>query len=75
VARIGIRHAAQQCEELLRNGAPGIHLYTLNKSRATIEILEQLQAFRIPTRPGPSKHIAGSRGEGFKTGRQSRSGD
>lgn len=51
VARIGIRHAAQQCEELLRKGAPGIHFYTLNKSRATREILEHLSAQRVPHPP------------------------
>jgi len=70
VTRIGIQHAAQQCEDLLRNGAPGIHFYTLNKSRATKEILEQLQAFRTPARPGPSRHISSRRGEGLHTERQ-----
>ena len=44
--RIGIRHATRQCEELLRQGAPGVHFYTLNKSRATQAILEHLRAFR-----------------------------
>ena len=39
VTRIGVRFAAHQCEELLHKGAPGIHFYTLNKSRATREIL------------------------------------
>lgn len=46
VARIGIDHAAQQCRELLQKGAPGIHFYTLNKSRATREVLESLHTFR-----------------------------
>jgi len=48
VTRLGIRHAAQQGEELLRKGAPGIHFYTLNKSRATREILEHLRTLRQP---------------------------
>lgn len=46
VAQIGIRHSAQQCRELLQRGAPGIHFYTLNKSRATREVLETLRGLR-----------------------------
>lgn len=51
VARIGIRYAAEQCRELLHRGAPGIHFYTLNKSRATREILEHLHALRDVSTP------------------------
>jgi len=46
VTRLGVRHAAQQGGELLRKGAPGIHFYTLNKSRASREILEGLRKLR-----------------------------
>lgn len=49
VARIGISHALAQCRELLARGAPGIHFYTLNRSRATREILEGLREFRMPS--------------------------
>lgn len=48
VTRIGVRHAIEQCRELLQRGAPGIHFYTLNKSRATREILERLRGSRVP---------------------------
>jgi len=51
VTRIGVRHAAQQCRELLQKGAPGIHFYTLNKSRATREILEHLRGMRDAPSP------------------------
>jgi methylenetetrahydrofolate reductase (NADPH) len=52
VTHIGVRFAAHQCEELLHKGAPGIHFYTLNKSRATREILEHLRKLRTPAGPG-----------------------
>lgn len=43
VEDIGIEYAAAQCRELIEQGAPGVHFYTLNKSRATRRILEILR--------------------------------
>lgn len=43
VGEIGVEHAVTQCRELLAAGAPGIHFYTLNRSKATVEILKRLR--------------------------------
>jgi methylenetetrahydrofolate reductase (NADPH) len=43
VSAFGIEYATRQCEELLREGAPGLHFYTLNKSRSTTEVVKNLE--------------------------------
>ena len=42
VTQFGIDYATEQCQELLRQGVPGIHFYTLNKARSTSAILKNL---------------------------------
>jgi methylenetetrahydrofolate reductase (NADPH) len=42
VAKVGVRYAREQARDLLARGAPGVHLYTLNKAEACREIVADL---------------------------------
>lgn len=42
IERIGINYASNQCSELLDAEVDGIHFYTLNRSKATLEIYHNL---------------------------------
>ena len=44
VAELGVAYATAQAAELLQAGAPGVHLYTLNRSPATRAIVSALRA-------------------------------
>ncbi len=44
IVQLGIAHATLQCAELLSSGVPGIHFYTLNRSRSSRMIVAALQA-------------------------------
>jgi methylenetetrahydrofolate reductase (NADPH) len=49
VIAAGVDWATWQCHTLLEGGAPGIHFYTLNRSRATRNVFENLQEAFTPT--------------------------
>jgi methylenetetrahydrofolate reductase (NADPH) len=42
----GVEHALSQCEDLMRNGVDGLHFYTLNRSKATVLITQELPLSR-----------------------------
>ena len=52
-ALLGVAYAAQQCEELLAGGAPGIHFYALNRAPGTRAVLSALRASRPWERAEP----------------------
>ena len=42
VAEVGITYAREQARDLIARGAPGVHLYTLNKAEAVLSIVSGL---------------------------------
>ena len=43
VEDLSVEYAIEQCRELIDRGVPGVHFYTLNRSRATRRILSALR--------------------------------
>ena len=50
IAEFGVDYATKQCEELLREGAPGLHFYTLNRAASTTAVLNNLALENMPLR-------------------------
>lgn len=61
VCQLGIDYATRQCEELLREGAPGLHFYTLNKARSTTEVVRNLALDARPSVGATNQTNAASR--------------
>jgi len=43
VRELGVEYAREQCRDLIARGAPGVHLYTLNKAQACLDIVKGLK--------------------------------
>nr|NJM03055.1 5,10-methylenetetrahydrofolate reductase [Desulfobacula sp.] len=43
VLRLGVDFAVDQCKGLLKQGVSGLHFYTMNRSRSTLDIIRQLR--------------------------------
>ena len=44
VQEYGVAYATRQCKQLIAHHVPGIHFYTLNKSKATRRVIENLRS-------------------------------
>ena len=47
VHRLGVEYATMQCRDLLFNDVSGLHFYTLNKSKATVDICKSLNVQHV----------------------------
>lgn len=43
----GVDYATQQCQDLIENGVDGVHFYTLNRSKATVQICKALNVEHV----------------------------
>ncbi len=47
VVNFGIDFAFRQCKELIERGVPGIHIYTMDRSNSSVEIVNRLRNERV----------------------------
>ena len=47
VLDFGIEYACQQCKGLLEGGVPGVHIYTMDRSKSVVEIVSKLREVGI----------------------------
>jgi methylenetetrahydrofolate reductase (NADPH) len=47
VLDFGVDYAYQQCEDLLKSGVPGVHIYTMDRSTSVTRIVSRLREVRL----------------------------
>ncbi len=50
IQQFGLEVVARMCEQLIDGGAPGLHFYTLNKDKPSIDVLTSLKVFGVANR-------------------------
>lgn len=46
--RLGVQLTARLCQDLLDAGAPGLHLYSMNRHEAVVDVLDALDLLPVP---------------------------
>jgi methylenetetrahydrofolate reductase (NADPH) len=47
ILNVGIDFATEQCKHLLKEGVPGLHFYTMDRSKSTTEIITRLKNINL----------------------------
>lgn len=47
LVNFGINFAENQCRQLLREGVPGLHFYTMDLSKSAVEIVNRLRKDKL----------------------------
>lgn len=55
IQQFGLEVVGGLCQQLLSGGAPGLHFYTLNKDKPSIEIMTHLDIFGVTNEPYESE--------------------